>query len=128
MTITNRIAALAASWTARAVAMAIVILVAIWALSSWRSGQSAKVEARLNENQVEAVTASGRDAVATIGEQQSRADAIDKVTEGNRNEILSSEGADAPVGPDLRDAGLRSLCKRAAYRDHPDCLRFAPAR
>lgn len=119
-----RLAELAASWTVRAVVLALLVLFAIWAASSWRSGQNAKVEARLNSNQVEAVTASGQDAVETIGAATTREDAIDETTERNRDEILSAQGADAPIDPDVRDAGLRSLCRRPAYIEHPDCLQF----
>ena len=43
-------------------------------------------------------------------------------------EIRNAKGADAPVDPAVRDAGLASLCRRAAYRSSERCLRFTSSR
>lgn len=128
MTIQARLAALAASWTARLIALAVLLGLAVWFWASWSSGQTAKTEAKLSANQVEAATASGKDAVNTVGAVGQTEDKIDLTTRENRDEIYSAEGADAPVNPAVGDAGLRGLCRRAAYRDHPDCLQHTSAR
>lgn len=122
-----RIAAFFAGWTARIILALILIALMWWAASSFLSGQSAKVEVKLKDNQVEAALESGTDAVNTIGDQGGNEAAIDELTEGNRNEILGSDGAGALVDPDVRAAGLRSLCRRAAYKQRDECLQFAPA-
>lgn len=86
-----------------------------------------KAEARLGKNQTEAATASGRDAVEAVGKQAAGEAAVDGVTKENERDIRSAKGADADVGGDVRDAGLRSLCRRASYRNHPRCVQHAPA-
>lgn len=126
MTIQTRIATFFAGWTARIITALILVGLVWWAASSWMSGQSAKVEVKLKDNQVEAAMESGTDAVNTIGDQSGSEAAIDELTEGNRNEILSSDGSDAPVNPDVRSAGLRSLCRRAAYKQRDECLQLSP--
>lgn len=119
-----------AAWARKPVAWAvgalILALAVWWIISALSSGKTAKTEAKLNANQVEAATESGADAVSTVGEQMgNEADTAD-LTRDNRDAILSAEGADAPVANPARDAGLDSLCKRRAYRDSPKCLQRAP--
>lgn len=128
MTLQTRIAAIAASWTARAAFAAVILIIALLAWNSWRSGQVAKDDARLKGNQVEAAVASGQDAVGTVGDVMTGEDQIDTITRENDDEIRNAEGADAPVHPDVRAAGLRSLCRRAAYRERDECLQFASPR
>jgi len=106
----------------------VVAIALFWFVSSWFSGQSAKTEARLGKNTTEAAIESGRDAVGTLGAQGAAEDASDELTRENADDILNAEGADAPVSPAAADAGKRSLCKRAVYRERPECLQYAPAR
>ena len=104
--------------------LALVVFFSIWG-GQWR----AKIEAELLENQVEAATESGADAVNSVAGQGAREDEIDALTRENRDEILEAEGADAPVADDVNAAGLRALCKRAAYSSRPECVqRTAPRR
>ncbi len=110
------------------IAIALIAIIALWWLvSSWFSGQSAKTEAKLGRNTTEAAIESGRDAVNAIGEQGAAEDATDRITTENTDDILNAEGADAPVAAGARAAGLRSLCKRAAYRERVECMQFTPA-
>lgn len=103
--------------------IAVAVLIAVWWLvASLTSGKSAKVEARLGANQVEAATESGADAVETIGKQMAAEGTHDTITRENDDAIRNAEGADAPVAPAVRDAGRRSLCRRAAYRGDSKCL------
>lgn len=114
--------------TGRLVAGGLVLVLAIalfLTVRGWFVG-SANVEADLANEQGDAALQSGQDAVENVGAQGAREDQIDNTTRENDREIRNAEGADAPVNPDLRDAGLRSLCKRPAYSSDPKCLQFAP--
>lgn len=103
----------------------VLLIVAVLAIRGCSSG---KTEARLANGQGQAATQSGRDAVQTVGNQSAAEAQIDATTKENENAIRSAPGANAPVDPAARDAGLRALCKRSAYRSDPKCLQFAPAR
>jgi hypothetical protein len=101
---------------------------AIVTLKSCHSAQTAKTETRLATGQASASLASGTDAVDTAGNVQANAIAADLVTKENQDAIRNAEGSTAPVATPVRDAGLASLCRRAAYRGDPKCVQFAPAR
>lgn len=120
------------TWLRKPIAWAIgavvVMLAALWLLGALTSGQRAKSEAKLGRNTTEAALGSGRDAVATVGQQSAAEDAIDATTKENAHAIHNAEGADAPVAAPARDAGLASLCRRAAYRQRGECVQFTPPR
>lgn len=80
------------------------------------------------KRQTSAATQSGADAVDTVGRSQSVERAADEMTRENDDAIRFAPGADAPVDPAVRDAGLAGLCRRASYRNDPKCVQFAPAR
>lgn len=113
-------------WRTGAIALVILCL-GLWFVVSQFGGASAKVEARLGEEQHEAATQSGKDAVETTAQVSKRASQTDQTTLENDRAIRNAEGANAPVTDDLRNAGLRSLCKRRSYSDDPRCVQFAPA-
>lgn len=100
--------------------------VLLW--NAWGAASTAKTEAKLGANQTGAAIASGADAVATLGQSARAEAATDSITRENDRAIREAPGADAPVDPALRDAGLRSLCRRAANRGKPECLQLAPAK
>lgn len=108
-------------------ASALFVLVVALGIRSALIG-NAKVETRLARNQAEAATQSGSDAVETVGRQQSAEVATDTITKENDHAIRSAQGADAPVAPAAAAAGRASLCRRAAYRERPECVQHAPAR
>lgn len=108
---------------------ALVILILVLALlGSLHSCSTAKTQAKLNANQADAAIASGSDAANTTGDVASRQADEDALTGENDHAIRTAPGADAPVDPAARDAALASLCRRAAYRGDPKCVRFTPAR
>jgi hypothetical protein len=75
----------------------------------------------------EGQAAAGRDAVGVVvGNAEGQA-ATDKITEGNRDAILSAPGAQAQVDHAVGDAGRRSVCLRRSARDLPACKRLLDA-
>ncbi len=103
----------------------VLLLILVLAIRGCSSG---KTEAKLANGQGQAATQSGRDAVQTVGNQSAAETQIDATTKENEDAIRSAPGANAPVDPAARDAGLRALCKRASYIRDPRCVQFAPAR
>lgn len=109
---------------ANALRLALVALAlgaAWWLVASLIGGKSAETEARLGRNQADAAHASGGDAVDTVGKQGAAEAAADDLTRRNDDDIRNAEGADAPVAPAAAAAGMRGLCRRAAYRDSARC-------
>ena len=111
-----------------AVAAASMILLALFGWHQWQATRTAKAEARLATGQAGAALASGQDAANSIGNRMDADAAIDALTRENDHAIRTAPGADAPVDPALRDAALRGLCRRAAYRHDPKCLQHADPR
>lgn len=113
-----------------ALVVSVIVLFAIvlYITGALTRGATAKVEAKLSGNQVGAAQASGRDAVNTMASNAASEAAIDTITMENDRAIRSAPGAGAPVDPALRDTGLASLCRRAAYSRDQRCLQFTPAR
>lgn len=108
-----------------------VIAAAIFVYSIYSSlvgGKRAAVEAKLNTEVAGAAMDSGRDAVGTVGEQQTVETTIDRTTRGNADEIRAAAGADDAVNPAVRDAGIASLCRRAAYHNDPGCVQLTSPR
>lgn len=103
-------------------------LAAWWLAATLTGGKRAKVEAQLNKNQAGAALESGKDAVSAVSGAADRSGEADRITQENRDAIQKAPGAGAPVDPVLRDTGRRSLCKRAAYRERPECLQYASPR
>jgi hypothetical protein len=117
-----------ARWIWCLIIIAVVIGASWWIVTSLIGGKVAKVEAKLGQAQTEAALESGADAVASVGQTQVNDAATDTITRENDRAIRQAPGADAPVDPAARNAGLRSVCRRAAYRQRPECLQHAPAR
>lgn len=107
---------------AAAVVLLVLGLVLLWGYNFITA--KPKAEAALAKNQVEAVQRSAEDAIKVVGKAQEREAASADLTQSNDKEIRNAQGADAQVDPAVRDAGLRSLCRRASYRGDPKCLRL----
>jgi len=107
-----------------ALAAAVVIY---FTLDAFFAG-NAKVEAELNANRAGAAIESGADAAGTVGEVGTRASETDLITRENENAIRNAPGADAPVDPAANAAGRSSLCRRAAYRNSPECVQHPAPR
>ena len=110
------------------VAAAALILLALFGWHEWRATRTARTEARLAAGQAGAALASGQDAANTIGNRMEADAATDTVTRENDHAIRTAPGAGAPVDPALRDAALRGLCRRAAYRRDAKCVQHADPR
>ena len=108
--------------------LALIILLALFGWHEWQATRTARTEARLATGQAGAALSSGRDAANTIGNRMEADAATDTITRENDHAIRTAPGADAPVDPALRDAALRGLCRRAAYRHDPKCLQHADPR
>ncbi|MEG3147249.1 hypothetical protein U1839_21565 [Sphingomonas sp. RT2P30] len=121
-------------WVARNGARVLVavllltLLAAIVAQRSCSAARSARVTAKLATGQAGAAIASGQDAANTIGNRMDDDAAGDAITRENDDAIRNAHGALAPVDPDVAAAGLRGLCRRAAYRRDPQCMQHADPR
>lgn len=106
---------------------ALFVLAVIGGVRSCQSAQTAKTEARLGKNQTGAALASGADAVAAVGKVGAAEDAIDTITRENDRAIRNAPGADAPVHPGIDAVARERLCRRAVYRQRPECLQHPAA-
>jgi FtsZ-interacting cell division protein ZipA len=98
-------------------------------LSQCQKRRSEAAQARVERSQAEAAAKSAEDAIGTVRRSGEAEKASEELTRSNEKEIRNAEGASDPVNSAVRDAGLRSLCRRPAYRNHERCkLLVAPAR
>ena len=88
--------------------------------------RSMGAQAKVNGAQSNAFVNSAGDAVETIGNANSRERSSDDLTATNSKEIHDAPGAKVQVDPAVDNAGLRSLCRRAAYRDSERCKLHNP--
>jgi hypothetical protein len=110
---------------------ALVVLALLVTILVQRSCSTARTEtaaAKLATGQAGAAIASGHDAADTVGNRMVGDAAEDTITRENDDAIHHAHGADAPVNPDAAAAGLRGLCRRAAYRGDPQCVQHADPR
>jgi hypothetical protein len=115
---------------ARLIAIVVGVILLIVAVSlfvrSCDTRRSKAAQARLEHAQSAAQQNSAADAVNTISRSGEAQAASEEMTRQNEREIRNAQGADAAVDPAVRDAGIRSLCKRAAYRDSERCRLLKP--
>lgn len=107
--------------TALAVAVTIAIVALILLLSQCERNRGLASQQRMDRGQAGAARASGADALNTLGNAASREAASEQLSRDNGKDIRNAEGSTAPVAAPVRDAGLRALCRREAYRDNPRC-------
>lgn len=118
---------------AKPVAIAVLALIAAilialaFMLSRCGHNNRERAQSRVNSGQAGAFANSAADAVEVQQNAAARERASDDLSRTNEEEIRHANGANAPVDPAVRDAGLRSLCKRAAYRDSRGCKLFKSA-
>lgn len=108
--------------------LVLALLAAIVVQRSCSAAHTATATAKLATGQAGAAIASGHDAADTIGNRMASDADGDAITRENDDAIRNARGADAPVDPDATAVGLRSLCRRAAYRRDPQCLQHADPR
>ena len=106
----------------------VLCIVGFLYVQSCQRARVAATEKRLERAQSGAAVESARDVIATQGNVAQAQAAGEELTRTNEEEIRNAKGADAPVDPALRDAGLASLCRRPAYRSSERCLRLSASR
>jgi Flp pilus assembly protein TadB len=104
-----------------AAAVALILLLGFLQVRSCQQARQQAAQSRVDKAQTGAVVESAKDAIATQGRQQRDFEASEDLTKQNTKEITNAKGADIQIAPDVSAAGLASLCRRAAYRDHPRC-------
>lgn len=101
---------------------AIVLILAVsLTVRSCDKRRSQAAQARVERSQAEAASNSAADAIATVTRSGEASAASEELSRQNERDIRAAEGADARVGAGVNAAGLKALCKRAAYRDDPRC-------
>ena len=109
---------LAGKLTAAGIALVLILAVVVGVMThNARSAAEAKVSGAMTAARVEA----GADAGQVVDSAHTAATASEDLTRKNADEIRNAPGASAALDPALNDAGLRSLCRRAAYRGRPEC-------
>lgn len=116
-----------ASLTGKIVLAALAIGLVLLTLNRCDAARQANTRAELGEGQAGAAAANAGDAIATTGNVAGNAAEGDRTTMENADAIDQAEGSGDAVNPAVRDAGLDSLCRRAAYRDVAECVRRAAA-
>lgn len=107
---------------------AALVIAVLFGLSQCQRAQNARTTANVAKGQAGASIESGGDAVGTVGNRSAADAASDQITRENEDAIRKADGSSAPVAAPVRDAGLNSLCRRAAYRGDPRCVQPPPAR
>jgi hypothetical protein len=107
--------------------LGLLLIVAVGlGLRSCEKRRSQAAQTRVERSQAEAASNSAADAINAVTGVGSNAAASEELTRQNEKEIRNAPGANDPVNPAARDAGLRSLCRRPAYRDNPKCRMLQP--
>lgn len=113
-----------------ALAAMLIALVAALLLAgptACRRLRSLDAERRLAATQAGALRQSTADAVATVDAAGRRERETADLDRQNQREIHDASGANAAIDPAVHRAGLRGLCRRAAYRDGERCRLLGPA-
>lgn len=103
----------------------VAVLVAIWFvfIEPGRAAQR-EAEARVAAAAAQSRATSAAEAVNRVAERAEDEALTDQATRENRDAILSSPGARAPVDPGVDDAGRRAICLRQSARCTPGCVRL----
>jgi hypothetical protein len=75
----------------------------------------------VERSQGEAATNSAADAINAVTGVGSNQAASEELGRANERDIRAADGASTKIGAGVNAAGLKALCKRAAYRDDPKC-------
>ena len=104
----------------------LILALIVFGVTQCQQRRSAGAQNRVNEGQTGALANNASDAIGTTQGVGSNAVASEDLTRTNEKEIRDAEGANDAVNPAARDAGLRSLCRRPAYRDSERCKLLQP--
>lgn len=105
---------------------AALCIVGFFYVQSCQQRRQDAAEGRLKDEQTGALGDSAKDAIKTQGDVAGRERESEALGRQNEKEIRDAEGASDAVNPAVRDAGLRSLCRRPAYRDSQRCKLLQP--
>jgi hypothetical protein len=106
--------------------LAIVILGAIIIFAGPAACQKMRsmgAQSRVDSAQSGAASNSAADAIGTVARSGEAESASEEVTRSNQRDNRGAQGANDPVNPASRDAGIAALCKRSAYANDPRCRR-----
>lgn len=104
-----------------AAAIAIILLLGFLQLRSCQQARQRAAQSRVDRAQQEALQNSAADAVNTVSGVATNDMATADLGRRNREEITNAEGASERVSDAATAAGRNSLCRRAAYRNRPEC-------
>ncbi len=106
-----------------------ILLVVLFSLTVTQCSKrrSMAAQERVEDAQAGAAANSAADAIATVQRSGEATATSEELTRTNEREIRDAEGANDAVNAGVRDAGLASLCRRAAYLNHPKCKLRQPA-
>lgn len=110
-------------WISGALAVAAVTVIMLLAYQRDRAATEALKAhgaAIVAEGQAKAAT----DAVEVVVGQAGREADTEATTRTNRDAILSSDGASAPVPGAVGDAGRAAVCMRHSSRNDPACIKL----
>lgn len=96
----------------------VALILGFFTLRSCQNARNAKTETRLSKGQADAAVKSGTDAVETVGNRMAADRAGDQAVEETKDAINNASDA---AGVDA--AGRAGLCRLAAYRSRPECVR-----
>jgi hypothetical protein len=103
-----------------------LVLLVGFTVRSCDSRHNKGAQSRVERSQGEAHSNSAADAVNTVAASGEASAASEELTRQNEKDIRNAKGSNAAVDPAARDAGLRALCLRRAYRDDAKCRVFQP--
>lgn len=103
-----------------------LVAAVVFGTSQCQKRRSEAAQGRVERSQAEAASNSAADAIGTVQASGESAAASEEMTRSNEREIRNAEGANQGVNPGVRNAGLRSLCRRPAYRNDQRCKLLEP--
>jgi hypothetical protein len=112
---------IAAKVIAIAVGVLILVIAVSVALSQCSKRRSQAAQSRVEHSQADAASNSAADAINTVTSAGGREAASESLGRDNERDIRAAEGAGDKVKPAVGAAGRVALCRRAAYREDPEC-------
>lgn len=100
--------------------IALIVAVGLF-VRSCDARHSRAAQERVAHSQAEAQQQSAEEAINTVAAAGQREAESEALSRSNEKDIRNAEGSDAAVNPAARDAGIRALCLRNAYRNDPRC-------
>ena len=105
-------------------AVVLILLLGFLQVRSCQQERQQAAESRVERGQAKAGQESAKDAIETTGNVSRAEQGSADLTRTNEQEIRNAKGAEVVIHPDVSAAGLRSLCRRAVYRDTERCRLF----